>query len=82
MKRSSVLKVLVLAMFLSVLIIPFQGHAQEKVITLKVANWFPVAHKQTPLLESWGKDLEKRTNGKSEGQLLSGRYPGSSTTEL
>ena len=64
MKRSSVLKVLVLAMFLSVLVIPFQGHAQEKVITLKVANWFPVAHKQTPLLESWGKDLEKRSNGK------------------
>jgi len=64
MKRSSVLKVFVIAMFLSVLIVPFQGHAQEKVITLKVANWFPVAHKQTPLLESWGKDLEKRTNGK------------------
>ena len=64
MKRSSVLKVIVIAMFLSVLIVPFQGHAQEKVITLKVANWFPVAHKQTPLLESWGKDLEKRTNGK------------------
>ena len=64
MKRSSVLKVLVIAMFLSVLIVPFQGHAQEKVITLKVANWFPVAHKQTPLLESWGKDLEKRTNGR------------------
>jgi TRAP-type C4-dicarboxylate transport system substrate-binding protein len=64
MKRSSVVKVLVLAMFLSVLIVPFQGYAQEKVITLKVANWFPVAHKQTPLLESWGKDLEKRTNGR------------------
>jgi TRAP-type C4-dicarboxylate transport system substrate-binding protein len=64
MKRSSVLKVFVIAMFLSVLIVPFQGHAQEKVITLKVANWFPVAHKQTPLLESWGKDLEKRTNGR------------------
>ncbi len=64
MKRSSVLKVLAIAMFLSVLVIPFQGHAQEKVITLKVANWFPVAHKQTPLLESWGKDLEKRTNGR------------------
>jgi TRAP-type C4-dicarboxylate transport system substrate-binding protein len=64
MKGSTVVKALVLAMFLSVLIIPIQGYAQEKVITLKVANWFPVAHKQSPLLESWGKDLEKRTNGK------------------
>lgn len=64
MKRLSVLKVLVLAVFLSVLVVPIQAHAQDKVITLKVANWFPVAHKQTPLLESWGKDLEKRTNGR------------------
>jgi TRAP-type C4-dicarboxylate transport system substrate-binding protein len=64
MKGLTVVKVLVLVMFLSVVFIPLQGHAQDKVITLKVANWFPVAHKQTPLLESWGKDLEKRTNGR------------------
>ena len=64
MKRLSVVKVLVLAVFLSILVIPIQAQAQDKVITLKVANWFPIAHKQTPLLESWGKDLEKRTNGR------------------
>jgi TRAP-type C4-dicarboxylate transport system substrate-binding protein len=64
MKGLTIVKVLVVALFLSILVIPIQGHAQDKVITLKVANWFPVAHKQTPLLESWGKDLEKRTNGK------------------
>jgi TRAP-type C4-dicarboxylate transport system substrate-binding protein len=38
--------------------------AEEKVITLKVTNWFPVTHQQNILLEQWGKDLEKRTNGK------------------
>jgi len=64
MKRLSVLKILVLAVFLSVLVVPIQAQAQDKVITLKVANWFPIAHKQSPLLESWGKDLEKRTNGR------------------
>jgi TRAP-type C4-dicarboxylate transport system substrate-binding protein len=64
MKGLTIVKVLVVALFLSILVIPIQGHTQDKVITLKVANWFPVAHKQTPLLESWGKDLEKRTNGK------------------
>ena len=64
MKRLSVVKVLVLAVFLSILVIPIQAQAQDKVITLKVANWFPIAHKQSPLLESWGKDLEKRTNGR------------------
>lgn len=72
MKGSTIVKVLVFAMFLSVLFIPSQGYSQEKVITLKVANWFPVAHKQTPLLESWGKDLEKRTNGRVKVNY----YPG------
>jgi TRAP-type C4-dicarboxylate transport system substrate-binding protein len=42
----------------------FQGHAAEKVVTIKVANWFPIAHKQTPLLETWCKEVEKRSNGK------------------
>lgn len=38
--------------------------AEEKVITLKVSNWFPVGHAQDTLLREWGKDLEKRTGGK------------------
>jgi TRAP-type transport system periplasmic protein len=72
MKRLSVVKVLVLVMFFSILVVPFNGHAQDKVITLKVANWFPIAHKQSALLESWGKDLEKRTNGRVKVNY----YPG------
>jgi len=72
MKRLSVIPVLALVMFICALIVPFQGDAQEKVITLKVANWFPIAHKQTPLLESWGKELEKRTNGRVKVNY----YPG------
>lgn len=46
--------------------------AADKVITLKVANWFPITHKQTPLLESWCKEVEKRTNGKVKVNY----YPG------
>jgi TRAP-type C4-dicarboxylate transport system substrate-binding protein len=72
MKRLSVAKVLVLAIFLTALVIPIQGQAQDKVITLKVANWFPIGHKQTPLLESWCRDLEKRTNGRVKVNY----YPG------
>jgi TRAP-type C4-dicarboxylate transport system substrate-binding protein len=59
-------------MFVCALVVPFHGNAQEKVITLKVANWFPIAHKQTSLLESWGKALEKRTNGRIKVNY----YPG------
>jgi TRAP-type C4-dicarboxylate transport system substrate-binding protein len=72
MKGLRIVKVLMLVMFLSVLVVPLQGYAQEKVITLKVANWFPIAHKQSTLLESWGKDLENRTNGRVKVNY----YPG------
>jgi TRAP-type transport system periplasmic protein len=72
MKGSSIAKVLVSIMFLTVVAVPFHAFAQEKVITLKVANWFPIAHKQSGLLESWGKDLEKRTNGRVKVNY----YPG------
>lgn len=63
MKRGNVVCVIVAAVFLSLLCLSFQAYAAEKVVTIKVANWFPIAHKQTPLLESWCKDLEKRAQG-------------------
>ncbi|OPY62067.1 MAG: Monocarboxylate 2-oxoacid-binding periplasmic protein precursor [Syntrophorhabdaceae bacterium PtaU1.Bin034] len=64
MRGASSAKVVVLAICFSLMGFVFQGHAAEKVVTIKVANWFPIAHKQTPLLESWCKEVEKRSNGK------------------
>ncbi len=46
--------------------------AQEKVITLKVSNWFPITHQQNILLEQWGKDLEKRSGGKVKVNYYAG----------
>lgn len=63
MKRGNVICIVMVAVFLSVLCFSFQAHSAQKVVTIKVANWFPIAHKQTPLLESWCKDLEKRAGG-------------------
>jgi TRAP-type C4-dicarboxylate transport system substrate-binding protein len=40
------------------------GLAQEKAVTIKISNWFPVGAGQDKLLKDWGTDLEKRTNGK------------------
>lgn len=40
------------------------GTAQEKAITLKVTNWFPVGSAIDVLLSDWGKDLETRSGGK------------------
>jgi TRAP-type C4-dicarboxylate transport system substrate-binding protein len=38
--------------------------AQDKVITIKVANWFPVGMKHDTILREWSVDLEKRAGGK------------------
>ncbi|MCA1960742.1 MAG: TRAP transporter substrate-binding protein [Desulfomonile sp.] len=40
------------------------GMAQDKVITLKVSNWFPVGSQQDLNLQQWGKDLEQRSGGR------------------
>lgn len=72
MKARKVGSVLVPVLFFCALFLPVWSHAAEKVVTLKVANWFPIAHKQTPLLESWCKEVEKRANGK----LKVNYYPG------
>jgi TRAP-type C4-dicarboxylate transport system substrate-binding protein len=64
MRGASSAKVVVLAICFFLMGFVFQGHAAEKVVTIKVANWFPIAHKQTPLLETWCKEVEKRSNGK------------------
>jgi len=46
--------------------------AEVKVVTLKVANWFPITHQQNVLLEQWGKDLEKRSGGKVKVNYYAG----------
>ncbi|MCX8022031.1 MAG: TRAP transporter substrate-binding protein [Syntrophorhabdaceae bacterium] len=47
-------------------------YGDEKVITIKVTNWFPVSHLQNILLQEWGKDLEKRTGGKVKVNYFAG----------
>ena len=38
--------------------------AKEKVITLNYANFFPAPSPHSVLAEKWGKEIEKRTNGR------------------
>ncbi len=38
--------------------------AAEKVITLNYANFFPAPSPHSVLVEQWGKEIEKRTNGR------------------
>ena len=65
MKRSTwMIGCLMVCALLFLFLVPLQSHAAEKVITLKVANWFPITHKQSVLLDAWGKEVEKKTAGK------------------
>ncbi len=41
-----------------------QIQAQERVIKLKYANFFPPMHKMSKISEEWCKEVEKRTNGR------------------
>jgi len=71
MKRGSIASALALVLVASLFALP-ACYAADKAVTLKVANWFPITHQQSVLLEAWCKDLEKRTNGKVKANY----YPG------
>ena len=72
MKRFAVILGIVVAFMFSLLFVPAPGHAQQKVIALKVTHFFPAGHDQHKLLDEWGKELEKRTNGKVKVTIFAG----------
>lgn len=41
-----------------------QSTAQQKVFTLNYANFFPAPSPHSQMIEAWGKDIEKKTNGR------------------
>lgn len=64
MKSLLRIHLLLLLVFAVTCMVTATGFAQEKAITLKITNWFPVGHKQDTLLKAWGQELEKRSGGK------------------
>lgn len=50
----------------------FSAQAQQKVITLKYAIFWPPVHRNTAVAEEWAKELEKRTNGRVEVKMFPG----------
>ncbi|MBP1734339.1 MAG: TRAP-type C4-dicarboxylate transport system, periplasmic component [Deltaproteobacteria bacterium] len=47
----------------SIWLVSSQVDAQEKVVTLKLANFFPPDNKIAVAMDQWCKEVEKRTNG-------------------
>ncbi len=64
MKHRGLICSFVVLFVVSCMMVATAGFAQEKAISIKISNWFPVGVGQDKLLKDWGADLEKRTNGK------------------
>jgi TRAP-type C4-dicarboxylate transport system substrate-binding protein len=64
MKGPKFIEVLVLMVFVTIFFVPFQNDAGAQPITIKFSNWFPVGTKHDDIFREWGKDLEKRADGK------------------
>jgi TRAP-type transport system periplasmic protein len=72
MKRMAMIHFFLFLLFAFTCLVTPGGQAEDKVISLKVSNWFPVGHKQDVLLQEWGKELEKRTGGKVKVHYYAG----------
>lgn len=65
MKKHLGVTFLVFAFMAGLLLVSVPGaSAQEKVITLNYANFFPAPSPHSVLVEQWGKEIEKRTNNR------------------
>jgi len=51
--------------------------AQAKTVKLTYSNFFPPTHIQSKLADAWGKEIEKRTNGRVKVEY----YPGGTLTK-
>lgn len=76
MRTSKVICLLVSIMLFSTWVVLPSASAQEKTITLRYSTMFPVNHKHAVLSAEWGKEVEKRTNGKVKVQ----HFPGGTLT--
>src|ERR1035437_3738675 len=60
-RKMSLLAAGAIALFSCVLAVP--AFAAEAVVNLKYSNFLPPLHAQSVLIDQWGKELEKRTDG-------------------
>jgi TRAP-type transport system periplasmic protein len=60
----SVRTFLYLVLAMAICLTSFQALAAEKVVTIKAANFLPVGHGLSVIVDQWGKDVEKRSQGR------------------
>jgi len=66
MKRHVAFAVFLFAFCIAIYFVCFPGisAAQQKVIALNYANFFPAPHNNSLIADAWCKEVEKRTNGR------------------
>lgn len=67
-------------LFLGLMVLTLSGFSPAQAadpIKLTYSNFFPATHIQSKLAEDWGKEVEKRTNGKVKVEY----YPGQTLTK-
>ncbi len=64
MKRINVLSLLVIVAFVSTLFYAGISNAAEKEVLIRFSTYFPPDHVNAKITEEWGKEVEKRTQGK------------------
>ena len=70
MKKLFVVSIAVVLLSVCVLWSPVD--AQEKVVSLKLANFFPPDNKISVAMDQWCKEVEKRTNGRVKATQFTG----------
>jgi len=64
MRRLLSVHLYALLLFLVSCILTATAYSQDKVITIRFSTFFPPTHKLAVITDEWGKEVEKRTNGK------------------
>jgi TRAP-type transport system periplasmic protein len=72
MKKSLSIGCIITILFASYIFMGFTAHAQEKVISLRMADFNPSTTLLGQTLQAWAKEVEKRTNGRVKITI----YPG------
>lgn len=76
MKKKALMFTMLVCIGLALL--PFgSSHAQAETIRLTYSNFFPAAHIQSKLVDSWCKEVNARTNGR----VIVEHYPGQQLTK-
>jgi TRAP-type transport system periplasmic protein len=76
MRRTGKIMLFALGLILEMCVCSITGFAQEKTIRLRYAIFFPPNHKEAMVIDSWCKEVGKRTQGRVTVKL----YPGATIT--